>query len=113
MKFIDQYDNEAHQDPERDTPNRRMVYLGNGREIKLERRDPYGFVHIVWDSGKTPEVLSGTYTDFDQARRALTIYINNETREEIYDEPTQKVEPVKYKKAYRDPKTGENLAVNG
>lgn len=113
MRFIDQNSEEEHYDPERDIPNRRVVWLGNGREIKLERRDPYGFVFIIWDAGKTPDELTGAYTNFDQARTALNLYIHRNTREEVHDEPTEKVEPLKYKKAYRNKKTGENLAVNG
>lgn len=113
MRFVDQYDESGFLDPERDIPNRRVIFLGNGREIKLERRDPYGFVHIVWDAGRVPEALSGTYTDFDQARKALELYVSNNTFEKVSDEPTKKVEPVKYKKAYRDAKTGENLPING
>lgn len=113
MRFVDQYDEEGFQDPERDIPNRRIVHLGNGRELKLERRNPYGFVHIIWDSGHTPAELSGSYTDFDQARKALEIYINNNTFEKVSEEPTKKVEPLKYKKAYRNKETGENLPVNG
>lgn len=111
MSFVDQYDEKGFQDPERDIPNRRIVYLGNGREIKLERRDPYGFVYIIWDAGSTPVALQGSFTDFDQARKALEIYVNNNTFEKVSEEPTKKVEPLKYKKAYRDPKTGENLPV--
>jgi hypothetical protein len=108
MRFVDQHDDEGFKDPERDIPNRRVVFLGNGREIKLERRDPFGFVYIIWDSGSTPIALQGSYTDFDQARRALEIYINNNTFEDVSDEPTKKVEPIKYKKVYRT-KSEESL----
>lgn len=111
MRFVDQYDPEAFIDPERDIPNKRIVYLGNGRKIKLERRDPYGFVFIAWDAGNPPAELQGSYTDFDQARKALEIYISNNTFEEVSDEPTEKVAPLKYKKKFRNPETGENLPV--
>lgn len=111
MRFVDQYDPEAFIDPERDIPNKRIVYLGNGRKIKLERRDPFGFVFIAWDAGSPPAELSGSYTDFDQARKALEIYINNNTFEEVSEEPTEKVAPLKYKKKFRNPETGENLEV--
>jgi hypothetical protein len=108
MRFVDQFDDEAFNDPEKDIPNRRIYYLGNGREIKLERRDPYGFVFIIWDKGQTPNAISGSYTDFDQARRALEVYVNSETREELSEEPTTKVEPIKYKKAYRKETMAQN-----
>lgn len=111
MKFVDQYDPEAFQDPERDIPNLRIVHLKNGRKLRLERRDPYGFVYIAWDAGNPPQELQGSYTDFDQARQALTNYLENETFEKISEEPTEKVAPLKYKKKFRNPETGENLPV--
>ena len=111
MRFIDQFNDEPTVDPERDVPNVRIVYLGNGRKIKLERRDPYGFVFIFWDKGSAPAELQGSYTDFDRARLALELYINNNTFETTSDVPTEKVVPVKYKKRFRDPATDENLPV--
>lgn len=111
MRFVDQYDEQASVDPERDIPNQRIVYLGNGRKIKLERRNPYGFVFIAWDAGATPAAIAGSYTDFDQARKALDIYIDQNTFEEVSEEPTEKVAPLKYKKKFRNSETGENLSV--
>jgi hypothetical protein len=113
MKFVDQTDDIQFQDPERDIPNLRIVHLQNGRKLKLERRDPFGFVYIAWDKGHPPSHLQGSYTDFDQARRALENYLSNNTFETISEEPTEKVAPLKYKKKFRDPETDENLAVNG
>ena len=111
MRFVDQYDDAASQDPERDIPNLRIVHLENGRKIRLERKNPYGFVHIGWDNGSTPIALQGAFTDFDQARKALEIFLNNNTFETISEVPTEKVEPLKYKKKFRNPETGENLPV--
>lgn len=113
MKFIDAIEDASFEDSERDIPNQRSVFLGNGREIKLERRNPYGFVYIVWDAGSPPIALQGCYTDFDSARSALDSYVAEYTRESVSSKPTKKVEPLKYKKAYRDSKTGENITVNG
>lgn len=111
MRFVDQYEDQSFQDPERDIPNLRIVYLENGRKLRLERKDPYGFVHIGWDKGPAPAELQGAYTDFDQARRVLENYLSNNTFETISEVPTEKVEPVKYKKRFRNPETGENLPV--
>ena len=111
MKFIDQQDDEAFEDPNRDIPNVRLVYTKSGRKLRLERKDPFGFVFIGWDSGNPPEVLQGAYTNFDQARLALETYIANETFEKVSEEPTEKVAPLKYKKKFRDPISDENLAV--
>lgn len=113
MKFVDQTDDAQFQDPERDIPNLRVVYLANGRKLRLERKDPFGFVYIGWDKGNPPSHLQGAYTDFDQARQALANYLEQNTFETISEEPTEKVAPLKYKKKFRDPDTDENLAVNG
>lgn len=111
MKFVDQTDPEMFSDPERDIPNLRIVYLQNGRKLRLERKDPFGFVYIGWDKGHPPSHLQGAYTDFDQARQALVNYLENNTFEMVSDTPTEKVAPLKYKKKYRDPETDENIAV--
>lgn len=111
MKFVDQTQDEAFEDPDRDIPNVRLVYTKSGRKLKLERRDPFGFVFIVWDNGITPNALQSAFTDFDQARQALANYIANETFEKVSEEPTEKVAPLKYKKKFRDPQTDENLEV--
>ena len=113
MKFVDEFDDKNSSDPQRDIPNRRLIYLQNGRQLGLERRNPYGFVYVVWDRGAPPTALSGSYTDFTLAQRGLMTYLNNNTFETVSEEPTKAVEPLKYKKAFRDPKTGENLPVNG
>jgi hypothetical protein len=109
MRFIDSTE-ELH-DFERDVPNTRLVHLENGRSLRLERKDPFGFVFIGWDRGPTPEALQSAFTDFDQARNALANYLANNTFESISSEPTEKVAPLKYKKKFRDPETDENLPV--
>ena len=111
MKFIDQFNDEGFSDPERDIPNIRLVHLDNGRTLKLERKDPWGFVHIKWDFGTPPEELRGTYTTFDLASKALMLYVNNNLFDKEVSEPVEKAPKLKYKKAYRDPETGENLKV--
>lgn len=111
MKFVDQFSDAEFEDPERDIPNLRIVYTKSGRKLKLERKDPFGFVFIGWDAGNPPAELQGAYTDFDMARKALELYISNETFEKISEEPTEKVAPLKYKKKFRDPQTDENLTV--
>ena len=111
MKFVDEFDAAEHTDPTRDIPNVRKFYLDNSRVLELKRKDPYGFVYVVWDNGRTPEELSGAYTSFDAATKALTLWINNNTFTKPSETPVAPVEPLKYKKKYRDPETGENLAV--
>lgn len=113
MKFVDQPEDASFQDPERDIPNLRIVYLENGRKLRLERKDPFGFVFIGWDHGSAPSELQGAYTDFDQARTALLSYLSNNTFETVSDVPTEKVAPLKYKKKFRNADTDENLPLNG
>lgn len=111
MRFIDEVQDEALEDPNREIPNVRLIYTKSGRKLRLERKDPYGFVYVVWDSGHPPSELQSAYTDFDQARVALENYIASETFEKISDVPTEKVAPLKYKKRFRDAETDENLPV--
>lgn len=82
---------------EEDVPNQRIVHTRFGLDIKLERRDPYGFVYIVWHKGPTPEKISGAYSDFDKARLALNTYLNEDTINKIVDEPVE-IEKARYKR---------------
>jgi hypothetical protein len=111
MRFIDQTDPTEFHDETRDIPNQRIVYLQGGRQIKLERKDPYGFVFIGWDKGSPPAALQSAFTDFSQARQALDLYISNNTFDETSDEPTTKAPELKYKKKFRNSTTDENLVV--
>lgn len=80
------------------TPNLREVFTDRGT-IRLERRNPYGFVHVVWYSGPTPEVLSGSYSDFDTARDAVSIYLTANTFDKLQE--SAPVKPVlKIKKTH-------------
>ncbi len=112
MKFVDQYDDKGFTDPSRDQPNKRSIHLDDGRTINLERRDPYGFVHVVWYNGVPPKELQGVYTAFDTATKAVTIWINNNLFAKESPVAVEKVPPIQYKKAYRDKVTGENLSLN-
>ena len=109
MKFVDQFDNLQESNPQTDLPNRRIVTLDNGRTFRLERTNPFGLVHIVWDRGHPPEALQGKYTTFGLAWKALELWVSNNTFDEITDKPVEKAEPIKYKAKYRDPKTGKNM----
>lgn len=97
MRFVD--DNSMILDDKptaKDIPNVRLIHTKFGETIRLERRDPHGFVYIVWYKGATPDVISGSFTDFVKARQALEIYLNSETFNKIVDTPVDK--PVfKYK----------------
>jgi hypothetical protein len=77
MRFVDGDTNVSDFDPTRDIPNERFLHYSDGRSIKLERRNPYGLVYVVWHKGPTPESLSGSYTSFEMARTAVITYCNN------------------------------------
>lgn len=85
MHFVDEVNANV---PMEATPNLREIFVPGGR-IVLERRNPYGFVHVVWNSGKTPEVLSGAYSDFDTAREAVELYMKSNTFTPISETPIE------------------------
>ena len=98
MRFVDErYDDAPETDPERDVPNVRYVHTKHGFSVKLERRDPYGFVYVTWNKGPTPEKLSGAYSDYDRAREAVTSYFCKETINKVVDEPVE-IEKAQYKR---------------
>lgn len=65
---------------DKDLANVRILDLGNNK-IKLSREDPYGFVKISYERGQLPESLKGQYTSFDEARKALKLYLEQKGKE--------------------------------
>ena len=55
----------------------------NGQVFKIYCIDPYGFWHIKPTKGETPLKLSGSYTSFNQAERALDGYMNSIKQVEV------------------------------
>lgn len=108
LRFVDSFDDSDTTDPSRDLPNIREVHLDNGRTFKMKRINPYGFVVFEWDRGPVPHELSGQYTSFDNARKALTLWINNNLFAKVSETPVEKAPPIQYKKAYRDSE-GKNI----
>ena len=102
MIFVDNQPSASHIDTNRDIPNQRQVYLKNGRVLKLERRDPYGFIHIIWDKGPTPDIISGAYSDWDKAKDALHAYISSETFTKLVDEAPPSPPPLKFKNVKKE-----------
>ena len=98
IKFVDQFDsNVGHSDPSRDMPNIREMHFSSGQTIKLERKDPFGFITVVWNKGAPPDALSGTFTTFDYAQKAVELYVNNETNKSVVEQKVEKAPPYKYK----------------
>lgn len=99
LQFVDAEDlNKVESDPNRDIPNKRFVKTPMGRDITLERKDPYGFIYITWYNGPTPDELRGSFTNFELARSAVETYINNN----LVDKPQNELPPFRYKKKYRE-----------
>lgn len=59
---------------DKDMANLRTVGLPDGTEVKLNRTDPYGLIELKLIGKDTPVELSGSYTTFEQARKALNTY---------------------------------------
>lgn len=95
MEFVDEA--RPQNSIEQFVPNRRTIHTRYGFDVHLERRDPYGFVHVVWNKGPAPAALSGAYSDFDKARLAVTIYLESETFNKVVDAPMN-FEKAKYKR---------------
>lgn len=94
-----------------EAPNVRYMYLDDSTQITLTRKDPYGFIWVTNWRGTTnvPTPLSGAYSDWDGARAAVRAHIARNVFAQETEEPVPKVEPLKYKKRYRDAETGENI----
>ena len=68
----------ADQQSDNDLSRHRTVELDNGNKINLERRDPYGFIHVWLDRGQFPDKsdLNGVFTTWDQAYNATQRYLS-------------------------------------
>jgi hypothetical protein len=60
----------------KDIPNVRLYPVGNN-VLRATRTDPYGFVSVSYERGQVPEELKGSYTSFEEARKAIVKYIDN------------------------------------
>lgn len=58
----------------RDTPNMHVIRIDHNKLI-LERTDPYGFWVIHYEKGQLPEKLKGSYTSYEEAKKAVTLYL--------------------------------------
>lgn len=48
--------------------------------LSMKRTDPYGFVKISFAKGQVPEHLRGDYTSFEEARKAIDVYLREKGR---------------------------------
>lgn len=59
---------------DKDLGNRRTIETANNKFL-IQKYDPYGFWKIHTEKGRVPEVLSGTYTAFEYAKRDVENYL--------------------------------------
>jgi hypothetical protein len=99
MRFVD----DGMQDASFEEPkmNERLVHTKFGFDVRLERRDPYGFVYICWNHGNTPNAIAGSYTDFDKARQAVVTYLDTTGFNKVVEEKPV-YEKAQYKKKFRN-----------
>lgn len=53
----------------------RIMELPSGNKVHFKAEDPFGFVRINFDKGPTPEYLSGQYTSFQEAEKAIEAHL--------------------------------------
>lgn len=66
-------------DQDRDEARKQTVDLGTNQFI-LQRKDPYGFIHVHYAKGETPQELRGVFTSFEDAKKAIKVYANKKNR---------------------------------
>ncbi len=66
---------------DKDLANIRVLDLDNGNKIRVTREDPFGFWYVSYEKGQIPEHLKGSYTSFDEAKKAINSYLTNKKRE--------------------------------
>lgn len=57
----------------KDLSNVRNVEIGTFK-ARLNRTDPYGFIHVSYEKGVVPRELSGSFTTFHDAEKACVAY---------------------------------------
>lgn len=58
-----------------DLSNVRSFPYGTNNAIRAERRDPYGFWHCSLERGPIAKELSGVYTSFEEAQKAIKTFL--------------------------------------
>lgn len=76
-------------DSPKDLGRHRTLALENGNKVHFKCSDPFGFWTINMDKGKIPESLSGNYTTFDHAEKAMRAYLNSKGKEVAEPEPVE------------------------
>lgn len=56
------------------------TYQIDNNVLHVKKEDPYGFWFCHYEKGPVPEILSGAYTSFEQADRAVRYYIQEKSK---------------------------------
>lgn len=65
---------------DKDLSNERVFSVGKNK-LRVKKADPYGFWSCSYEKGVTPEELSGNYTSFEEARKAIENYFTKNGKE--------------------------------
>lgn len=77
MLIVDQFVNYMTSD----IPSVRYVETGGPNRIVLKRIDPYGFWYASMEKGTIANELSGAYTTFWDAEKAVAAYLEKNGKE--------------------------------
>lgn len=65
---------------DKDLANERIFSVGKNK-LRVKKSDPYGFWNCSYEKGITPEELSGSFTSFEEARKAIENYFTKNGKE--------------------------------
>ena len=65
---------------DKDLSNDRKFVLDKN-VLHVRRLDPYGFWKCSYEKGPVPAELSGEYTSFDEARKAIEYYLKSRNKD--------------------------------
>lgn len=72
-------------DPNRDQAKVRSVELDNGNKYNVTPQGQHGFCKISMERGQIPAELDGWYTTFDQAKFAITQYVEKQKTRKVVE----------------------------
>lgn len=65
---------------DKDLSNDRKFILDKN-VLHVRKTDPYGLWHCAYERGQVPSELSGQFTSFDEAKKAVESYLKNRGKE--------------------------------
>lgn len=68
------------QNTDKDLSSVRTFQLDNNKVI-VTKEDPFGFWSIKFEKGRLPDDLSGHFTSFDKAEKAVNVWLERKNRD--------------------------------